>query len=515
MKGKDWREKIRKIILWRPDMRLVAVLATAALLLLLVPLCRIAIYSIPWYDDYDYGGFVKRALEQEYSLGSALRGAVECARVEWYAWQGTFSSIFFMALVPMVWGEEYYFLGPLFLIGILTAATWIFVMTLAKAVLSADWAPGAALAAGAAAMTVAMVYNPCEGFYWYNGGVHYVGMHSALLLLTAAWGCLLAGGGKLKSALLVVGTLLGAVCAGGSNYVTSLQGFLVGLSMAALGVLLRKKRTFLLLPSLLVYGYAFYQNAIAPGNQVRGAVFKEKGIGMDAASAIVKSFAEAVRFVGMFTWQMTLMAMLLLAPIIWGIVKKSRCRFRCPALVLAWSFCLYASGFTSSLYTMGSAGVGRIMNAVKLTYQILVLVNEVYWLGWACRRLEQRAVRKGRQEAGKENGRVKSVPFAFYLLMGGLMLAAFKTDWDPEGHYSPWAAYIRVHIGEANEFHKQYLERVEAIKSGGDVVTVEPYIYRPWILATWELAEDPASGANVAMARWYGKQAIICAPKEN
>ena len=40
-------EKVKRAALWKPDMRLVAVLAVAVLLLLLVPLLRITVYTIP------------------------------------------------------------------------------------------------------------------------------------------------------------------------------------------------------------------------------------------------------------------------------------------------------------------------------------------------------------------------------------------------------------------------------------------------------------------------------------
>lgn len=191
--------------------------AVAALVLLLVPLVRIAVYAVPWYDDYNYGGFVKNFLELEYSLKSALEGAIYCVRTQWWAWQGTFSSIFFMSLMPAVWGEEYYFLGSLFLIGILTAGVLILTNVLARDLLAADRASAVTLASGVTAMAVVMIHQPADGYYWYNAGIHYVGMHSFLLLLIAAWVRLLSSRGKIKNVLLMLWTLLGAVLAGGQT----------------------------------------------------------------------------------------------------------------------------------------------------------------------------------------------------------------------------------------------------------------------------------------------------------
>ena len=45
-------------------------------------------------------------MEQEQSKWAAISGALDCSRTQWYAWQGTYSSIFFMALMPAIWGEQ-------------------------------------------------------------------------------------------------------------------------------------------------------------------------------------------------------------------------------------------------------------------------------------------------------------------------------------------------------------------------------------------------------------------------
>ena len=503
------KDKMKKIIFWRPDRRLVACLAVLALGLLLLPLLRIALYSAPWYDDYGYGGFVKGFLDQERSLKSALEGAVYGTKVQWYAWQGTFSSIFFMTLVPLVWGEEYYFLGPLFLICILTIAVWVFMKVLARDVLKADRASAVILASGVTAMVVVMIYHANHGFYWYNAGIHYVGMHAFLLLLIAAWIKLLTDRGRVKTVLLVLWTLAGAVLAGGSNYVTSLQGLLVGLGIAAAGAFLYKKRAWLLCPSMAVYLIAFYLNISAPGNEVRGAIYRDCGMSTDAVTAVLRSFLEAFHHIGLFSWQMTLAVMLLLAPIIWRIVKGSNCRFRYPGIVLIASVCLYATGFTSSLYVTGAVALARVVNAVKITYQILVIINEIYWLGWACRKWESR-------NAERKEAQTKNVPLIFYLAVGMLMWGIFlsASPVDREGHYASWAAYHYVHTGEAYENHRQYLERVAAMKGDEEIVRVDPYMFRPWILAVLDLSSDPGNEANGAMAGWYHKQAIICSLEE-
>lgn len=511
--GKGLLDRIKKIILWRPDMRLVAVLAVTALVLLLVPIVRFALYSVPWYDDYSFGNFVRMALNNEYSLSSALRGAIDCVRTQWWAWQGTFSSIFFMSLVPLVWGESYYFLGPLFLIIILPASVFVLEGVLLRGVLKVETASSLILQATVAAVTVMFIYTDRAGFYWYNSGVHYIGMHSFLILTVAAWAKLLNGSGKPGTVFLFVWTLIGAVLGGGANFVTALQGLVVVVSLVALGALLRRKRTILLLPSLAVYAYAFKKNVLAPGNRNRQVIYsgsREEGA-MSAVSAIAESFLEAFRHMWRFTGFRTLAVMLLLLPIIWRMVKKTNFRFRYPGLVLVWSLCFYATGYTPSLYALGHAGLSRTLNAVQITWQILLFLNEVYWLGW----LRQRTAQEG--GAAKIARKLRSrfaigegIPICFYLLMGMMMLGIFAVDYPQESYYSSFCAYKYVHSGEANEFHKEYLARIEMIVNGESVVEVPPYHFKPAPICVDDLSEDPNSEPNRFMATWYEKAAIIC-----
>lgn len=489
------KEKLRKIFTWIPDRRLTAVCAVAALALLLAPLYRIAIYSVPWYDDYGCGGFVKNFLDEQRSLKSALDGMAYCVKTQWYCWQGTFSSIALMSLVPIVWGEQYYFWGSVFILSILLVALFAFTKVLLRDVLGASWSSCLIIQAIVIGMVYTLIYIANHAFYWYNAAIHYVGMHSFMLLLAAAWIRLLKGTGKIASVFLVLWTLIGALLSSGANFVTTLQGLLLGLSLTALGILLKSKKTLLLLPSLAVYCYGFYKNVSAPGNAVRGAYYQ----GMGAAEAVMRSFMEAFRLIPEYTRLITVVIMILLAPAVWAMVKEVNFKFRFPGLVLLWSVCFYATGFTPSLYAMGSPGLSRTQNVIKITFQLLLVLNEVYWIGWIQRRM-------------KEKDRIldKGAMWWFYPLIAAAVLCLFVTEKNQAGTYAPYGAYYYVHTGLAYNFYQEYLNRVETVKNGGPDVVVEPYSYRPWFLQTAELGETPDTEANRFMADWYGKNSISC-----
>ena len=511
-----WKETIKTVLKWKVDLRVMAVLAAIGLVLVLVPLIRLSTYSAPWYDDYNYAKDARNFLLEERSLKSAYEGAVYCTKTNWYAWQGTFSSIMFMSLSPMIWGEEYYFLGPLFLIFLMPVSVCVLGKVFLRNVLKVDRASAVIVCSVAAGACVMLMHSAQDGFFWYNAGVHYLGMHSFLLLLTAAWIKLLAGGRKISYIFTVLWTMLGALLAGGANYVTALQGGMVLMVLMVFGMLLRNRRVLLMLPSVAIYGYAFYKNVTAQDNAVRKRIFEGIGKGMDALPAIGNSFLEAFRHLGQFTGVMMPAVMLLLVPVIWKMVRKTKVRFRFPGLVLLGSFCLYAAGFTPSLYAMSTSGLARTLNAVKLTYQILLLINEVYWLGWLQGRLDQwgQYARLGwlREGLAARDGRRQSV--FFFGAVGMLMLGIFLLESNPGRYYSSYGAYHFVHTGEADNFYREYLARVETLKNSGPDVVLEPYHWKPWFICVGDLSEDPEAEQNRAVAGWYWKESVRVAPRE-
>ncbi len=495
---KEKENRFKGILTYRLPLKAVAVIACIVLAVLLVPLFRIAAYSVPWYDDYNYGNFVKNFVELERSLSSALQGAAYCIKTQWHAWQGTFSSIFFMSMIPSVWGDQYYFLGPVLIITILVIAAFSLVKVLVRDVIKADLSTCIILQAATAAFLVVMIYSPQVGFFWYNAGVHYVLTHSFCILMVAAFLKLLVVQNKAVTGVLVVSGMVGAVISSGANFVTSLQGLVLTISIVLLGILLRNKRTFLLLPALCVYVYGFYMNVSAPGNDKRAAFFVGQGKG--PVKSIVLSFVEAVKHIATFTDWMTIAFMILLLPVIWGMVQKSSLKFSMPLAVLLWSVCVYATGFTPSLYSMGHAGLGRTLNAVKITYQLLLLMNEVYLLGWFCRFLEKK---KKKTWDGK-------CYWWFYGLVAATMLLIFAVDSNKEGSYSSYGAYKLVHSGVAYNFYQEYLDRIEDCQKDEANVVVKPYAWNPWMLKVGDLTDNPGSEQNAAMAKWYRKESIVC-----
>ena len=465
-------------------------------------------------------------MEQEQSKWAAISGALDCSRTQWYAWQGTYSSIFFMTLMPAVWGEQYYFLGPVFILLLLLAGSMVFTHVILRKVFGMEQWISLAIQAVITTAQFMFIYSAQSGFYWYNGGIHYVGMHGFGLLFLAVSICLERAEGRTAKGLLFTASVLLAMITAGSNFVTALQGLLCLLTILLVSVVVERRRTGLwLLPSTLVYIIGFGLNVAAPGNSVRARSYV--GWGYGPLESIGRSFLEAVKHIPEYTGPVVLMVMLLLVPMIWQAVKSTDYSFRYPGIVLALSFCLYATGYTPSLYSLGHAGLSRTLNAVKITYLLLLFLNEIYWIGWLRQLLEKRAEQTtGQLTIQKWAIRNGAAAWWFYVLIGVACLVIFRASSNQAGHYSSYGAYYYVHTGEAYNFHQEYLERVEeakkrdhnllvAILSGPEKdVQLPAYQFRPWFLCMGEISEDADNEANRSLAMWYHKDSVTLKEKD-
>ena len=448
------------------------------------------------------------------SKWAAISGALDCSRTQWYAWQGTYSSIFFMTLMPAVWGEQYYFLGPVFILLLLLAGSMVFTHVILRKVFRMEKWSSLAIQAVITIAEFMFIYSAQSGFYWYNGGIHYVGMHGFGLLFLSVAICLERAEGRTAKGLLFTASVLLAMITAGSNFVTALQGLLCLLTILLVSVVVERRRTGLwLLPSTLVYIIGFGLNVAAPGNSVRARSYV--GWGYGPLESIGRSFLEAVKHIPEYTGPVVLMVMLLLVPMIWQAVKSTDYRFRYPGIVLALSFCLYATGYTPSLYSLGHAGLSRTLNAVKITYLLLLFLNEIYWIGWLRQLLEKRAEQTtGQLTIQKWAIRNGAAAWWFYVLIGVACLVIFRASSNQAGHYSSYGAYYYVHTGEAYNFHQEYLERVAILSGPEKDVQLPAYQFRPWFLCMGEISEDADNEANRSLAMWYHKDSVTLKEKD-
>lgn len=483
---------LNKILKYKIREKYLAVIAILILIVLLIPLCWCAVYAVPYYDDYN---FISHTRGANIQFGkSFILGAYDVVKQEWWAWQGTYSAIYIFALCPLLFGEAYYKYGIIAILLFFVVAVTVSVAVTAVRVLRASVSQGIVLGAVIAAALIELVYTPQEGIYWYTGAVHYTLLPGIMLLMLASAVEIFYRkhiAGKLVFTLITV--ILAGICAG-SNFVTTLQGLLLLITIGGLGILFKKIDSLFLIPPLAAYVYGFVKNVTAPGNSKRAAYFE----GIGPMEAILKSFPAAARHFGEFTGLTALVFILVAVPVAWCVVKKMKFSFRMPLLVTLYSVCLYATGFTSSLYAMGSEGVPRTWVAIKYTLLLLLFVNLIYWLGW----LSKKKLRFKWPEW------LTGHSLVYYGIVALFAACTLIGARDRIRAYSSYGTFYLLAAGEVQGFYQEYENRINAIKNGGPEVELEPYQRKPFFLCIEDLSENPGEERNRFMARWYDKDAI-------
>lgn len=479
-------------------MKKIAVILGGVIVLAL-GLCIIGggLYVYPQGDDFEYGAYAHQAIEAGYGLQGALGGAAKMVAKSYKIWQGTFSSIFLMALQPGIWGEKYYHLTPLLLIGLLLSALFFFMDSLFRKVCGAKKREVFLLFLLAAFLMTQLVPAQVSAFYWWNGAIHYTGAIAFLLYMVSF--VIRAAVGTSKKKFYITAACVAAVMVGGGNLVTALIGsVLVIYALIAVGISKRRELLKYILTPGMALASAFIINIAAPGNWIRqgnsGEIIEYGVIG-----SIIKSFEVCTEYalgewIDIFWILMVLSAMPLLAKI----ASRFRFSYPLPGIVSLAAFCMLSAMYTPQLYAIGEWDTGRIQNIIYDMFIIETLVLEFYWLGWI----------------QKQNALSWDIgmTWKWYAACSAAGMAAFvlTAAADPESMTSS-AVLAAVSNGEAQEYADAIQENIRKIKRSPDDELIQiqeppqkPEIFKSNEIETWRYGTAAYYGKN--KIRYYGEE---------
>ncbi len=474
--------------------RLLFWLLLAVLVLCLIPLLIVGRYAVPCTDDFAYGA----AAHAEYlASGSVLRTfrvALQQVRDTYFGWQGTFSAVFLMSVQPAVFGTQYYFLTPVLMLLSLICGLFCLCPALFSGLLGLPRALSGCIAVVAALLCIQLLPSPAQGFFWFNGSVYYT-FFFGVSLMTFALGlrCLRRGGVGRLLLLCLLGIFLG-----GGNYVTGLSSAIVACSTMALLLLLKNRRwTGLLLPTLCLLA-AFALSMAAPGNAVRQSALANSP---NAIWAIGESFRCGLRYSARWFRFPLFGALAFLAVLLWPALQRCTFSFRFPLLVTAYSYCLLSAMFCPSLYAMGGPGEQRLLNIIYYAYVLLLVINLIYWLGWAAGRRENRSAPSG-------GARLWAVLGAGVLCL----LCCFLHI--RSGGFSSVMALGAMRSGEAQAYCAAAETRFEILEDPAirDAV-LEPFPCKPYVLFMDDITEDSQDWRNLSMSTYYNKDSVVLRSK--
>lgn len=471
---------------------LIALFSFLMLLVSLIPLLLIGQYAHPCADDFTYGYYTHAYWSTTHSLSETLHWAFYQVHSTYDTWQGTFSSVFLMALSPAVWGEQYYFLTPVIMLSMIVLPHFYLLYRLLIKFLQIPKNIWITTSSIICFIIIQTMHTPVEGLYWFNGAVHYVFMHGCMLLLI---GTLIPTKSSEKMPLYliryIISCFLAFVC-GGSNYPTALTGIILTFGITLLSYLFKEQRIGNTIV-FIIYCISFYTNITAYGNQIRQASFvKDSPI-----VAIGKSFLELYQHASTWISLQVILFMLLMIPIFRKLSQYTNYSFRFPVLISIISICVTACMMTPGLYSMGIVGAGRTFNIIKIWFLLLLFLNEAYWIGYLHSHFHKLSI------FTKIDLRIYIIGILFLILIAFMVFPQRKLM-----DYSSYAAYVSLRANEAQAFHNEYLERLEILNSDDSLVTLPDFKTKPRLLYFDDIQPNPYDWRNNAVARWYGKERV-------
>ena len=474
-----------------------------------IPLIWIGRYNVMSADDFAYGVEVHA---RWIATGSLWESIIEASRVvidRYFSWQGTYSSVFFMALNPLIFNDGLGFVAPIMFIGLYSLSTFYFIRCCFRRLgveKREDYLWVTIISIVEIIVFVLSIESPVEGFFWYNGATHYMFMHAFMLLFLGTFITLDILIEQDKKAVKVLGLLLyfiSAVIVGGGNYISSLQCMELCIVLMMLQIL-AKRISFWHVSGLLVLGTGFLCSVFAPGNSVRQA----SSGGMGVVEAILNSFLLAIKDIKDWITPIFIIGMLLLIPILYELTKIAKFKFKYPILVIGLEFCLYASLYAPCLYGVGNVDSGRMRNIIQASFYLYVIVGMFYVLGNMRNNIE-RVDKIWKQDLKAVLGitckyKVQYLWLAF-VCMGIVLL--FTGD---KNYYSSVSAVRSIVIGEARDYYNQVMVRQDIIKSEDMDIYLDPISVKPHVLyySDYVPKNDVNNWINRTAANYFGKNSI-------
>lgn len=424
----------------------------------LVPMIAISPYIFPRADDYSFGYRAHLAFEQTGSLIEVVKAAFEMIKTAYFGWQGTYSSIFLMAIQPAVFDEKLYRIVPMFFITIIVCATWFFVKTILV-----DWlqANKVLVYTGLSAyllMVIQCIPVKQSAFLWYNGAIHYIASHCMLLcMLTFMVKVHIRKSEKLSWVLAA----LCAVYVGGGNHVTAVSTLLLSLTFFAAMILTKKWKEYQKIGRVwIIYLLALAVNVVAPGN------FNK--MDMVTGSGLIESFFRAFITVleymlGKWMHWTVIVVILFCLPIIWRIVREMNINFSYPVLFVGYSWCYMASMFFTPLYTLSTVEVGRFQNIMFLQGMLWLLFDIGYVMGWMQRKC---LVNKPVSFCADEK--------KYVVVLGSavLVMTLLSVIAEPEKYTSVYALNT-LRDEQLQEYAADYWHNIEILEKDGKEATIK------------------------------------------
>lgn len=478
-----------------------AVILTVLAVASLIPILSAARYTHPLMDDFDYGSTTYHVWLETHSIIQVLKTDFQLVKNTWLNWQGSYSGVFVMGLMPAIFGEQYYPITTVLNIFMLLIGNAVFCSTFSRYILKKDKWYGWLLTVLLTTLELNFMPDPVQGIYWFNGGLYYTGFYGLFMIYCSYLVKSLFTDGKHNLVVPVI--LLFLIM--GSNLSIILTTVLITLTLTSCSFAKKKsEKEFLIL--LVITVLTFVLNVGAPGYRIRQS---ETPSGMGVFMTIAESIFYTLTVLEEYTSLYNLIAFSIIFLILVYAKKTFLLHVRKPVLTTVLLLGIYAAQFAPGYYSTGTAGPGRLLNISYYNYYWLVIGLMMVWISWLDDKNWVQTDAATIREWISSHFAVTAlwISIAFTLSVLGLQM---PTVADPgQALCLRTAAVLRdgraqTYSESRNENLKQLLDGtgedviLPALKAEPDAITMPGYFVAP----------DPDAWSNEQVAKYYRLRSV-------
>ena len=464
----------------------------------IIPMFVIGLYNYPSADDYSIGSNVRQTWVASHSIIQTIWQAVLRAAEDWMIWMGYFTSNFLMAIPPCVFGEKWYALTTMIMVGSISLSTGYLLHQIFVKVLKADKYISRSVICIMLFFTIQCMVGRVEAFYWYCGAANYMLTHSMAMCF---YGMLVSLAVSNHKKMFVVGATILGFLVGGVNQMTALNVAIILFLIWCYLVFMKKckEKVTLCIPMFAFY-VGFTLNIVAPGNWVRSEISQ----GMGPIKAIMISLLYGLEYsLGEWTDWSVLIMIIALIPLLWKLTARTDFRFPYPVVVIIFGFGLVSAMMTPPLFAVGNIGASRLQAVTFAMYMLVLVLCELYAIGWMHKNCY---VKENKVESfNKLSANIIIFLISCVLFFGAG--ACLKVMANPH-YYTSSSAMTDLLNGSAKIYGKALEERAELYNSGKKDIIVEPLETEPKLLFFSDITEDSEDWQNRGLCRYYGLNSV-------
>lgn len=492
-------KKILKKIL-TCDHQKIAFILVLIFVISLLPILYLSGYVYATGDDYGYGARTHIVWLETQSLWQTLKTAAETSVYYWYGWQGTWFTIFLMALQPEVFWDNGYWIVPWLMLTITIFSTSLLLHYFFVKKLELSWKTW--LSVDILLLLCMIQYFPStkSGIFWYNGAVHYIVPYCLALLAIYSFFKFL----DTKKSRYVEMAAICMFCLGGSSYLAPLLVLIILFYLLVADGRKKKYMFWLLIPATIeIVGLAV--SFLAPGNRKRGG--EEFGIhGLLILKTIGNCFLEGSKTVLQYMNEepVVFLCLLGIAFLVFEAFMKAETeyRFSMPVVFAALMFCTYSAMFAPAIYA-GVEVSGGVPNTIYQVFLLTSLMSILYMVGWLASKC-----RKSWESYGLFKLRCFFV--SIFLAVCLLMIGARGTLKDS----TFYKCYEFLVSGRADDYKVQMEERLKILRDTEQMEVELPAMNADQgPIMHMEVMEDPDAWTNTVVRQFFRKESVVRIPR--